>query len=167
MRCVALGWLIHEAFVFVKVCKLLQIHTHEMTTRWCDVLLSVGWLMMLFFICKSLQALYLYTRMRWQHGDAMRCYRLVAWWCFCICKRFASSLPLHTHERWQHCDAMRCVSIGWLLDEAFVFVKVCELFTSTHAWDENTAMRCVAIGWSIQSTESPIFDAHFWSENGG
>jgi hypothetical protein len=42
MRCVALGWLSYEAFVFVKVCKLyLQNHTHQMTTH-AMRLLSVG-----------------------------------------------------------------------------------------------------------------------------
>ncbi len=29
--------------------------------------------------------------------------------------------------------AVRCVAIGWLIDDAFVFVKVCKLLTKTHA----------------------------------
>jgi hypothetical protein len=28
---------------------------------------------------------------------------------------------------------MRCVVLSWLIDDAFVFVKVCKLLTKTHA----------------------------------
>ncbi len=44
----------------------------------------------------------------WQHGDAMRCDRLVDWWGFCICKKFASGNTNHTHEMTtRRCDAFR------------------------------------------------------------
>ena len=56
MRCVAIGWLSDDAFVFVKVCKLyLQNHTHEMTTLRCDAF-AIGWLSVdAFVFVKSLQ----------------------------------------------------------------------------------------------------------------
>ncbi len=124
-----------------------------------------------FCICKSLQAL---TKTHaWQHGDAMRCYRLVDWWRFCICKR--SQAVYKTHA----CDdttAMRCVALGWLIDEAFVFVKCLQadyLYTRMR-WQhgrfvpqtQKSPNPDLSFMPSNQSTESPIFDAPFWSENG-
>jgi hypothetical protein len=41
----------------------------------------------------------------------------------------------------------RCVALGWMVDDAFVFVKVCKLHTKLS--HEMTTLRCVALGWLI------------------
>jgi hypothetical protein len=54
----------------------------------------------------------------------------------------------HMHEMTTlRCDAL--LSVGWLIDGSFVFVKSLQALNKTHASEENTAMRCVAIGWLI------------------
>ncbi len=121
--------------------------------------------------------------MRCQHCDAMRCSRLVEWWCFCICKSMQAVTKPHAWDDnrarnprfftpifgqkpgfrarmneiksgipcsgWQHCDAMCCSrlveSLEWW---CFCICKSMQaVFKKPHAWDDNTAMRCVALGW--------------------
>jgi hypothetical protein len=44
------------------------------------------------------------------------------------------------------CSAViRCVALGWLIDDAFVFVKSWQAVYKTH----NTVIRCVALGWLL------------------
>jgi hypothetical protein len=46
-------------------------------------------------------------------------------------------------------------------------VKLLEIAQSRHTKDHSNAIRCViSVDATDQSTESPIFDAPFWSENG-
>jgi hypothetical protein len=115
----------------------LQIDTHEMKMTamrggriWC------------FVLCKIFARwVYLNTRMWWKHSDAMRCSRLVDWWCFCICK--VCKLFTSTHA-WDENIPMRCVALDWLIDDAFVFVKHLQavyLYTSMR-WKHGDSMRC-------------------------
>jgi hypothetical protein len=97
MRCVAIGWLSDEAFVFVKRLQAGNLYT-RMRWQHSDAMqcVALGWLSdEAFVFVKCLQAVYIYTRMRWQHSDAMRCSRLVEWWCFFICKSLQAVTKTH------------------------------------------------------------------------
>jgi hypothetical protein len=80
-------------------------------------------------------------------------------WCLVFCKIFARWVYINTRMRWRW---QQCVAVG--VDALFFVKYLQDGFTSTHARDEDDsdALRSDL----MQSTESPILDASFWSENG-
>ena len=65
----------------------------------------------------------------------------------CIVLVFLNAMCWFSEKDTHEMTTQRCVALGWMVDDAFVFVKVCKLHTKLS--HEMTTLRCVALGWLI------------------